>query len=174
MQLDISYASPPPATQKPGIAPLGLTVFRTNITQKLDAGFGQLASLVFVDDKLYASCGTALVNPAKVDQTVAGVAWAVIDLEHPLKSKADGILAAPRSNNLLYPAFAVHPGGKGVLAVSVSGPDCYPSVGYPVFDGHGFGRQAGIHIVAAGAGPTDEQVGIKVPQIPLDSLQLQQ
>jgi hypothetical protein len=157
VSLDIAYSSPPPVAQKPGPIPLGNVTYGASEVQRLDAGLGQMASLVYVDDKLYASWGTAL-DPW-IDQRTAGVAWAVIDPKHPSKSNADGILDLPGGNSLLIPALTLRPGGKGVLAISVAGPDYWPSVGYVVFDGYDFGPRANIKIVATGAGPTDDYLG---------------
>ena len=159
--LDFHYSTPPAATQKPGVNPHGQAPlpFGWNTTgiQTLETGPGQLASLVFVDDVLYASWGTAL---AVDGNQVAAVAWALIDPEYPFRSKSDGVLGLAGGNHLLIPALAVRPGGKGVLAVSISGPDFWPSAGYAVLHGDRF---VSMHVTAAGVGVTDDTFGYTTP-----------
>jgi hypothetical protein len=62
-------------------------------------------------------------------------------------------------NNLTYPAIAVTPGGKGVMAFTVVGNDYYPSAGYAVLNARegedGEDGAVDVQIAALGLGPQD-------------------
>jgi hypothetical protein len=65
----------------------------------------------------------------------------------------------PFANNVSYPALAVLPNGRGVIAFTVMGDDHYPSAGYASLDAKiGAGD---IHIAAACLGPDDGFTGYK-------------
>jgi len=130
VRLSIEYSLPPPATQKPGVNPYGIS--RGNLPpSRIDSFEADMASVAFVNDRLYCTWGTALEAGG---QTAAGVAWAVIDALSTEKAESDGLLGLGGGNSLIYPHLAVRDDGRGVLAVSVSGPDYYPSAAYAVFE----------------------------------------
>jgi hypothetical protein len=114
----------------------------------------------YAGGKLYTANDTAL---QVADQLKAGLAWFVIDPKVNGASKIEGTIVnqgylALANNNLTYPAWAVLPNGKGVMAFTVLGHDYYPSAGYALFDGNGFGD---VHLAAPGAGPDDSFTSYK-------------
>jgi hypothetical protein len=61
--------------------------------------------------------------------------------------------------NVLFPSIAVNRFGLGAMALTLSGPDYFPSAAYVRF---AFGRAVGpIHIAGAGTGPEDGFTGYK-------------
>jgi hypothetical protein len=108
---------------------------------------------------LYGAAGTG-VNVSGDNTTRAGIAWWDVVPTQRITGAAAHLSAAiahqgylgNAGNNLTYPAFAVRPDGKGVMAFTVMGNDHFPSAGYAVFDGATFGN---VQIVAEGLGPTD-------------------
>ena len=85
----------------------------------------------------------------------SGVAYFVLN-PHSGVMFANGTLSLPDAS-LTYPAVAVTPSGRGVIAVTVVGPNDYPSAGYAGIDAKiGAGD---VHIAAAGVGPWDGFTG---------------
>jgi len=119
-----------------------------------DSNDTRIQQVWYVGGKLYTATGSAVNVGGNVK---AGVAWFVIDPKINGAAKIEGTIArqgylALANNNLTYPAWAVLPSGKGVMAFSVLGHDHYPSAGYATFDGTSF---SGIHIAGAGTAPDD-------------------
>ena len=88
-------------------------------------------------------------------QVKAGIEWFVINPNAGGSGRVDnqGVLALA-NNNLIFPAIAVTPSGKGVIGFSVAGDDYYPKHGYASINAtSGVGD---IHIAASGVGPEDE------------------
>lgn len=154
VQLDIIWAEPPPADQKLGMNPLGRDTFSTSTPSPLDALDGRMASVSLVDGKLFCAWGTGVATEA--GNTVAGVAYAVVDPHRPAKAMQSGLLRAPGSNHLLFPCMAVRPGGEGVVALSISGPDYHPSPAYAVLSREGLGQ---LTVITQGAGVLDGFLG---------------
>jgi hypothetical protein len=157
VQLDIQYTQPPKATQKAGPNPVGQflalpqvlnnTAFAQPTT--IEPGTGFMASVVFADDKLYCTWSTGM----QIDgRAVVGVAWAVIDPRDPLRAERAGRLGLAGGNSLIYPSLAVRGDCKGVLAVTVTGPDYFPSAAYGLLKGGNFGH---LSLVAQGKGVID-------------------
>jgi hypothetical protein len=158
VQLDISWLQPPPADQRRGVNPLGLYEYgisREPLLESLDA---RLGSASYVDGRLFAVWGASVTTES--GSTVAGIAWAVVDPKHPTKALQSGLLRAPGSNHLLFPYLAVRPGGEGVLALSISGPDYYPSPAYAVLSRQGLGQ---LTVITPGVGVLDEFPGYEAP-----------
>jgi len=143
VRLGIEYSLPPPATQKPGINPFGIALGLPQFN--IDSFGADMASVAFVNDRLYCSWGTALEAGG---QTAAGVAWAVVDAIYTEKAEKDGLLGLGGGNSLIYPHLAVRDDGRGVLAVSVSG----PSAAYAVFAD---GQLGHLSLVAEGQAVID-------------------
>ena len=89
-------------------------------------------------------------------QLKAGIAWFAVSPKINGSGKVEGrvtkqgYLALAR-NNLTYPAIAMTPSGKGVIAFTVLGQDYYPSAGYARIDASG--NVGPIHIAARGPRP---------------------
>lgn len=154
VKLGISYRVPPDAVQKAGDIPAGYWFYpeeSKNGTKVpwLDTEDARMRSVSFVDDLLYCTWATAVKGRTKL---VSGVAYAVVDPKSPAKAVDSGFLHPQGDLYVLDPFLAVGPGGVGVLAVSVSGSDTYPSPAYAGFSGEGFGP---LKIIVEGAGPLD-------------------
>jgi hypothetical protein len=166
-----TYVYPPKADQKVGNIPQGDclndTLFgcwqllvpppepaHNEVESKPDSNDTRIQQVWYAGGKLYTATDTA-VNVG--GQLKAGIAWFVIDPKVNGASKIEGKIAnqgylALANNNLTYPAWAVLPNGKGVMAFTVLGQDYYPSAGYAVWNGSSFGN---IHIAGAGTAPDD-------------------
>jgi hypothetical protein len=171
-----TYVFPPKADQKVGNIPQGDCINDTSslfgpglgcwallfnaepahneVESKPDSNDTRIQQVWYAGGRLYTATDTA-VNVG--GQLKAGIAWFVIDPKVNGASKIEGKIAnqgylALASNNLTYPAWAVLPNGKGVMAFTVLGQDYYPSAGYAVWNGSSFGN---IHIAGAGTAPDD-------------------
>lgn len=153
VQLRITWTEPPPADQKPGVNPLGRVEFNTSTPSQLDTFDGRMGSVSYVDGKLFCTWGTGVDAGSRA---VVGVAWAVVDPRHPTKALQSGLLRAPGNNHLLFPHMAVRPGGQGIVALSISGPDYHPSPAYAVLTREGLGQ---LTVITQGAGVLDGFLG---------------
>lgn len=145
--LDFDYSMPPPSNQKDGPAPY------QGIARDITSSFANMASVTFVNSLIYCSWGSAVEVGVK---TVAGVAWAAVNVMSPERAKQGGLLGLGGGNNLLVPHLAVRVDGRGVLAVSVSGPDYYPSAAYAVLVN---GQMGPVSLAAEGGGVLDAYSG---------------
>jgi len=178
------YVAPANATQRAGPTPLRECINDTTIVIRglgkgcwrlffapqdqpahneiipaLDASAGPSAmqQVTFAGGKLYGALSTAVSGPSRV-----GIAWYVItpsiDSLGVLSGTlvAEGLVAASGANNVIYPALAVRPDGKGVMVFTLVGPDHFPSAAYVTFSGNATGA---IQIAAAGQGPDDGFTG---------------
>jgi hypothetical protein len=177
------YAVPPLSNQKGGSAPLkdcindtalatpfgpGCWQFLLNppepahdeVISPLDSNDSRMQQVSFADGKLWGALDTAV----KVHgQQQAGIAYFVIrpevdDGRVRAEVRKQGVVALA-GNNLSYPAIAMLPSGRGVMAFTVVGNDHHPSAAYVGIDDRiGTGE---IHIAAAGIGPQDGFSGYK-------------
>ena len=119
----------------------------------------------YANGRLHGAAGTA-VNPAGDDTTRAGIAWWSVmpslrvtgAKAHLTASIANQGYLGSRGQNLTYPAWAVRRDGRGAIAFSVMGTDWYPSAGYALWDGTGFGS---VRLAAVGSGPADNFTAYK-------------
>jgi len=114
----------------------------------VDSDDSRMERVTFANGKLWGALTTAvLVN----GETHAGIAYFVLN-PHSGNIFQQGIIAVS-GNNVIYPALAVAPSGRGVMAFTLVGPDHFPSAGYVGLDAKiGAGD---LHIAAEGVGPTD-------------------
>ncbi|HEY2499047.1 MAG TPA: hypothetical protein VGK24_18440 [Candidatus Angelobacter sp.] len=171
-----TYAVPPSSNQKVGPFPLGQCLADTAISTPFGTGCwrffftaggpfinpetrppsndSRMQQVSYANGKLWAALDTAAtVN----GQNQAGAAFFVL---HPNGVSADvitqGVISLP-NNNVTYPAVAVNPSGRGVIAFTVLGQDHSPSAGYASLDAKvGAGD---VHIAAEGAAPQDGFTG---------------
>ena len=176
------YAVPPPSNQKAGDFPLGqcindttlATPFgpgcwqflfateppHTEVLSPLDSNDSRMQQVIFANGKLWGALDTAVTVKGK-DQ--AGIAYYVLDPEVDdgkitAKVKKQGKIAVA-NNNVTYPAVAVLPNGKGVMAFTLVGADHHPSAAYVGIDAEdGAGP---IHVAAEGVGAQDGFTGYK-------------
>jgi hypothetical protein len=120
----------------------------TEVISKLDASDTRMMQVWYANGKLWGALDTAVTvngsNQAGIQYFVVNPASAKISLQGTL---------ALAGNHLTYPAIAVTPSGRGVLAFTVVGNDHNPSAGYASLDSLiGAGP---IHIAAEGVGLDD-------------------
>src|SRR5262249_14084188 len=158
------YGIPPQSDQKAGNVPLGDCVnadcFGLGVpeTPEVEGGLDSSDSRMFqvskVDDLLFGSLGTVV----KVGgEERAGVAFFVVDAEVEGRGYVEGHVVrqgyvAVAGNNVTYPAIAVAPEGKGVMAFTLVGQDHFPTAGYAPVSAFGVGA---LRVAAEGAGPQD-------------------
>jgi hypothetical protein len=144
------YGVPDYSNQKVGNYPVGQ--YYNDPLPKLDSNDSRMQQVFYANGKLWGALDTALtVN----NTNQAGIAYYVIN---PGSSKVvkQGYLGLA-GNNLTYPAVAVTPSGRGVIAFTVTGNDYYPSAGYASLDA--LVGAGDVHLAAAGAGPWDGFTG---------------
>ena len=168
-----TYAFPPQATQKKGVAPLrdclnddedtfgpGIGCWGiflnaqppTEVLSNLDSGDTRMQEVVYSNGALWGSLGTAVQVDGK---TQAGVLWMSV------KPKvSDGKLSASVNrtgyvalddNDVTYPAIGVSTSGVVVMAATVSGKDHYPSAAYAILSA----SHPTVKVISEGVGPQD-------------------
>jgi hypothetical protein len=172
-----TYVFPPKSEQKPGDFPLGQCINDTSIPTPFGPGCWQL---FFIDEPAHDEVESHLdSNDTRMQQTwyvngtlwgaldtavwvggelKAGIAWFAVSPKINGAGKIEGTIKkqgyiALANNNLTYPALAIAPSGKGVIAFTVVGEEYYPSAGYVTINESG--AVGPIHIAAAGLGPSD-------------------
>jgi hypothetical protein len=133
----------------------GLTTGPFPNSEKLvDVNDSRTQQVAFANGKLWVAVDTGLlINGDPTPR--AGIAYFVINPGTP-QVQMQGY-AGLAFNNLSYPAIAVTPSGRGVMAFTVLGNDHYPSAGYAGIDALiGVGD---LHIAAEGVGPDDGFTG---------------
>ena len=163
----IPYAVPGSSAQKTGDVPLlsciadptcsrlvGAPFPFTNPPARLPSNDSRMQEVFYANGKLWGALDTG-VTFADSTGVFAGIAFFVLNPDS-LGVAQQGYVALT-NDNLTYPALAVTPSGRGVIAFTVVGPDHYPSAGYASLDARiGAGD---IHIVSEGAGPQDGFTG---------------
>jgi hypothetical protein len=170
------YAIPPQANQKTGDFPLGQCLndttcatflngkpdpFAPEAESPLDSNDTRMQQVVYANGKLWGALDTTVtVNGLNK----AGIAWYIVK---PVVASPTAVTAtvakqgylAVANNNVTYPAIAVTPSGRGVMAFTIVGADYYPSAGYAAIDANvGAGD---YHVAAQGLGPQDGFTGYK-------------
>lgn len=152
------YAGGPPAgipvRQKAGPRPLG-EAFKEPLPT-INADDDRMQAPTYVNGHLFTAISTGLGASGKVDRT--GVAWFVVK---PSSSSGQvngtvanqGYVAAADGTSLMYPFVTVNTAGQGVIALSLTGPNYFPSFGYIGF-GAG-GTAVPVHVARPGARPED-------------------
>jgi hypothetical protein len=116
----------------------------------LDSNDSRMQQVYFADGLLWGALDTAVNSSAN---TRAGIEWFVVN---PTASGGAALVnsgyLAVLQNNVTYPAVAVTPSGKGVIAFTLVGRDFYPTA---AFASIGVGGTGAVQVAALGAGPTD-------------------
>jgi hypothetical protein len=175
------YGIPPKSDQKAGDIPLGECLNDTSDLFGTDPDFGNLGcwflfldppitwqpeveshldsndtriqQVWYADGKLWTALDT-IVTVGHEDR--AGIAYFVVnpDIHNnhlDANIEKQGYVAVAH-NNVTYPAIAVLPNGKGIMAFTLVGQNYYPSAAYVSIDKKGTGS---VHVAAAGLGPDD-------------------
>ena len=136
---------------------LGSGSFAPEVESQLDSNDTRMQQVVYANGKLWGALDTAVTVNGK---SKAGIAWYILNPHAGGSGRIinQGYLALA-NNNLTYPAIAVTPSGRGVMAFTVAGSDYFPSAGYASIDAKsGVGD---VHIAALGQGPEDGFTGYK-------------
>ena len=151
VQTTETYAIPPPSDQKVGNIPLAdcynhdpcgplLTPnglpdpYKPEVEGPLDSSDTRILTHWYVKGQLLTALDTAL----KVNgQTRAGIAWFAFDARSG-RLQAQSYLAVA-DNNVIYPAIATLPDGRGAMAFTLAGRDWYPSAAYSLVQAAGNG-----------------------------------
>lgn len=168
-----TFSTPPTllpleATQKVGDFPLGQCLNDAVCAETIIGGgpFNEVeerlqnfshVEAAAVRSTLYAVVATA-VDVAGQEQ--AGMLWLRLRARMGTDSAEADVLAhdylAVAGNDLLYPTIAVGSNGRGVVGLSLSGPDHFPGFGFARATRQGLKN---VHLVAAGVGPLDDRSG---------------
>lgn len=178
------YGQPPDAAQKSGPAPLRdclnlaacSTAFFGGPDPAAPEPFSKLAGnddrmnqVVFANGRLWSGVNTAVQFSRSASPNV-GVAFFVVRPKVDSRGstvRLDAELSnsgytAVAGNNVMYPSIGVNDAGDAVMALTLVGPDYYPSAAYTSIggrdDGDGHGN-APVRIAAAGLGPDDGFTG---------------
>jgi hypothetical protein len=171
-----TYGVPPPSDQKPGPVPLAECLNDTtlptpfgsgcwrlillnepphdNVEGPLDSLDSRMQQVWYAGGRLYGAHGT-VVNVG--GEAKAGIAYYVLAPQQdgtvtPATRVVEGRVAVPR-NNVIMPAIAVLPNGRGALAFTLAGQDYYPTAAYTAIEQSG--AAGPVQIAAAGPGPQD-------------------
>ncbi len=169
------YGIPPKSDQKPGDFPLGQCINDTTIATPFGVGCWNLfftsepahdevishpdsndtrmQQVWYAQGRVWGALDTVVnVN----GQERAGIAYFVVKakVEHgEVDAEIDNQgYVALKNNNVTYPAIAVLPNGRGIMAFSLMGQDYHPSAAYVSINKDGVGS---IHVAAAGLGVDD-------------------
>ncbi len=153
----LPYVFPDVARQKAGKTPYGSSLGQP--LEFLDGGDQRVQALSYAGGRLFLTIPTGL-NDA-TGHLVIGGAYVVLS-----PTFRGSVLAAQvvnqgylmvNQNYLLRPAIAVNAQGNGAIAVTLVGPDWYPSAAFIPFQA--LGTPATIQVAAAGALPEDGFTG---------------
>jgi len=171
------YVVPPRSEQKVGSTPLtdclNQKACATNVVlgvpdpfapeheYALDSNDSRMQQVVLADGLLWGALDTAVNSSAN---TRAGIEWFVVN---PTAAGGASLVnsgyLAVLQNNITYPAVAVTPSGKGVIAFTLVGRDYYPSAAFASIDVSGTGP---VQVAAMGAGPADGFSGTAAENFP--------
>ena len=139
-----SYAVPPASEQKAGDYPLGQCLndascatfllggpdpYAPNAESPLDSNDSRMQQVWYANGKLWGALDTAVTVGG---ENRAGIEWFVVNPSSGKLAK-QGYLAVA-GNNVTYPAIAVTPSGRGVMAFTLVGRDHYPSAAFASID----------------------------------------
>jgi hypothetical protein len=131
------------------------------VVSLLDANDTRMQQVDYANGKLWGALDTAVSFDTDPSHNRAGIAWYVIGPD-----VSSGTLAAKvklqgtyglADANLTYPAIGVTASGRGVVGMTLSGPNNLPSAAYAPIDAQvGIGD---VHVAAAGQGHDDGFTG---------------
>ncbi len=155
-----SYSQPLPANQKAGPHPLGQGL--GDPLETLNTDDDRMLQLYFANGKLFTTLETRLNDP---DDTIlrSGAAWFVIEPYSTATTVSGHILhqgyIGIANGSVLYPAFAANNWGEGIIGLSFSGTNYFPSAGYVHYNNGTL--ETRIHTAGAGQSPEDGFSGYK-------------
>ena len=146
-----AYASPVPQTQKDGPRPLGTLVGEP--VPKVNANDSRMNQVVFADGLLWSGINTAVL-PGPRDGIEYFVVSPDVSTQGAVSASvhAQGYVAAAHTF-LSFPSVGVTGAGQGVIAMTLMGPNNYPSAAEIAIDASG--TNGPINIVRKGFRPED-------------------
>ncbi len=123
------YGQPVPMTQRAGFRPLGDSGAVAEPLPRLSSDDERVNQVVYAAGRLYTGVNTIIAPGPRT-----GIGWFIITPSvagGTLTSQmhGQGYVAAAHAN-VAFPSIGVNTQGKGVIAMSLSGPDFYPSSAY--------------------------------------------
>jgi len=174
-----AYVLPPKSDQKAGDYPLGQCINDTTtptifgpgcwqiffvaepahdeVISSPDSNDTRIQQVWYTNGQLWGAADTG-VNVG--NELKSGIAWFMVNPKVNPNGKVEGNVkkqgyVALADNNLTYPALAIRPDGKGVMAFTVVGESYYPSAGYALINANASNAVGAVHIAAAGLGVDD-------------------
>jgi hypothetical protein len=151
----LSYTFPGVATQMPGPLPYGSTLSPPGLVANLDGGDTRVQSAVYTGGRIYVTFTTEAQD--ELGNNVVGGAYVILS-----PTVRNNILTAPvlrqgyllvQKNHLMRPAIAVTAQGRGAIAMTLVGPNYFPSAAFVPINTYSTGTT--VQIVSPGAGPED-------------------
>jgi hypothetical protein len=162
-----TYGQPAPAVQKSGPLPLRDAIAAnlivdcggpcpTDPLEVLNSNDDRMNQTVYSAGKLFSGLNTVIGTGA--NQRV-GAAWFIVDPSWNgatlnAKVSKQGYVAVGGGASVLFPAVSVNFLGVGAMAMTLSGPQNFPSAAYVSINGL-TGVQGPVRIAGAGVGPED-------------------
>lgn len=149
------------AKQKYGPYPLGQAgsypIAPNQALPRLDTNDDRMHQVIYSSGMLWGAASTVMNVVGNTAGPTVGVAWftvrAATFVGMPLASVAGQGYIGVKNSYLWFPAVAVSNAVRGVVAMTFSGPDRYPSVAYAQFDP--FMGASAVRVAAAGTFPAD-------------------
>jgi hypothetical protein len=127
------------------------------VVSRLDSNDTRMQQVMYANGKVWGALDTAVSFDTNAAHNKAGVAWYIVkpDISNGSVGGKIGLTGTSgvEGKNVMYPAIGVTPSGRGVVALTLSGPNNFPSAAYAAID-----AQAGmgdVQIAAAGAATDD-------------------
>src|SRR6266566_4661938 len=119
-----------------------------------DSNDTRMQQVMYANGKIWGALDTAVTIGG---ENRAGVAWYVVKPDVSTGSISASIVIqgifGVESSDLSYPAIGVTQSGRGVIALTLSGDNDYPSAAYAAIDA--IAGVGDVHVVAAGAATDD-------------------
>lgn len=155
----LGYTVPDVATQRRGPLPYGSSLSPPGPLAYLDGGDNRVLSATYAGGRLYLALQTGVLD--ENNRWVVGAAYIVVSPVFRGTTLSGTVLNQGylllNGNHLLRPAVAVTPKGRGAIAVTLVGPDWYPTAALIPIDT--FGTPATIEPAAVGVGAEDGFTG---------------
>lgn len=155
----LTYSVPPVATQRPGPLPYGSTLWPPGQLPLLDGGDCRLQSLSYAGGRLFLTLQSRVQDERNAG--VVGGAYIVLAPTYRAGRLAGTVLNQGflfvNNNHLLRPSLAVNAQGRGAVAVTLVGPDWFPSAAYIPLET--FTAPSNLHISSLGTLPEDGFTG---------------
>ena len=155
--------------QRPGPTPLldrlanGPSIFANGALYKnhlelIESNDDRMQQVVYAAGRLWTGLNT--VVKTKNGPVRAAAAWFIVQPTVSGSSVSGSVVnqgyLSLNGNNVAYPSIGVNAAGKGVIGVSVIGPDLFPSAAWARVDANGAGP---LVIAGVGDGPLDDFSG---------------